>query len=63
MLAKIKEAKKIRATLAVQNELSDLDNVCHIVVTVMCGLVMLFHLTSIFTLVSADNARCACSNK
>lgn len=35
MLAKIKEAKKIRATLAVQNELSDPDNVCHIIVTIM----------------------------
>jgi hypothetical protein len=35
MLAKIKVAKKIRATLAVQNELSDPDNVCHIV-CVMC---------------------------
>jgi len=63
MLAKIKEAKKIRATLAVQNELSDSNNVCHIVVTVLCGLVMLFHSMLIFTLVSADNARCACSNK
>ena len=63
MLAKIKEAKKIGATLAVQNELSDSNNVCHIVVTVLCGLVMLFHSMLIFTLVSADNARCACSNK
>jgi hypothetical protein len=35
MLAKIKEAKKIRASLVVQNELSDPDNVWHIVVNVI----------------------------
>jgi hypothetical protein len=34
-LAMIKEAKKIRATLAVQNELSDPDNIWHMVVIVM----------------------------
>lgn len=68
MLAKIKDAKKIRATLAAQNELEGPDDVCHTPLHCYLRLIGLLtyygiHSAIELTLTFADNARCNCSDK
>jgi hypothetical protein len=66
MLAKMKEAKKIRDTLAAQEELSGPDNVgLSLIFSIMCFSLVILVCTRhiILNLISAANARCNCSNK